>query len=182
VDKRILPGFRYRVRKLGGLNTNRYLFKGKALTLQSIGRGYGKRITFEGETLNSNNNYFYSDTHPAGFGFSLVAVEEEDQFCVTGLEDIHPLAEARIVSVLEQKELSSRLDEDKNLVKEVHVTINYNLEYVSSHHCMMPIYLPQRLQATGIAMIERKHRARKANTTFIEDIEVPHHGLVVFRA
>lgn len=181
MDKRILPGFRYRVRKLGGLNPERYLFKGKALTLQSIGRGYGKRITFEGETLNSNSNYFYSDTNPAGFGLSLVAVEAEQQFSVTGVEDTHPLAEAKIVSVLAQSEVCSRLEEDKSLVKEVRVTVNFDIEYVGGHR-MMPIYLPQRLQATGIAMIERKHRARKAFTTFIEDIEIPHHGLVVFRA
>jgi hypothetical protein len=183
VDKRVVPGFRYRVRKLGGSNPERFLFNGEALTLQSIGRGYGKRITFEGGKLNEpNENYFYSDTNPAGFGLTLVAVEAEDQFSVTALEDMHPLAEAKIVSVLEEKELSSRLEADKSLVKEVRVTITFDIAYVGGHHGMLPIYLPHRLRATGIAMIERKHRARKAFTTFIKDIEIPHHGLVVFRA
>ncbi len=44
VDPRITPGFQYRVRQLG---SGKYLFKGRAMTLQSIGMGYGKRITFK---------------------------------------------------------------------------------------------------------------------------------------
>ena len=63
----ILPGFRYRVRLSG---TNEYLFGGKALKLESIGQGYGKRITFESEDILENNNFFWSDSHEAGFAFS----------------------------------------------------------------------------------------------------------------
>jgi hypothetical protein len=182
VDKRIVPGFRYRVRKLGYTNPERYLFNAEPLTLQSIGRGYGKRITFEGEFLNDNTNYFYSDTNAAGFGLSLVAVEADDLFTVTAIENMHPLAEAKIVSVLEEKELSSYLEEDKILVKEVRVTVWFDIAYVGGAHGMLPIYLPHRLRATGIARVERLHRAEKAFTTCINDIEIPHHGLVVFRA
>ena len=44
-----------------------------------------------GEKLNENSNYFYSDTQPDGYGFSLVAVEAGNVFdicdqdnCVVG--------------------------------------------------------------------------------------------------
>ncbi|GFT80284.1 uncharacterized protein NPIL_246391 [Nephila pilipes] len=77
VDKGILPGFQYKVRKnLGG----EYLFDGKALTLETIGLGYGKRLTFQGESLNENDNYFWSDSRLHGYGFTLQAISPNTVF------------------------------------------------------------------------------------------------------
>ncbi|CAB3992457.1 Hypothetical predicted protein [Paramuricea clavata] len=67
VHSHVLPGVRYRVRLS---DTNEYLFGGKALKLESIGQGYGKRITFESKDILENNNFFWSDSHEAGFAFS----------------------------------------------------------------------------------------------------------------
>nr|KAG5699383.1 hypothetical protein BaRGS_008291 [Batillaria attramentaria] len=83
VDPRILPGFRYKVRHAGP-GAQRYLFEGRAMTLQSIGLGYGKRLTFTGESLNFNDNYFWSDSDPNGFAFSLEAVREGDRLSIYG--------------------------------------------------------------------------------------------------
>jgi len=181
VDKRILPGFQYRVRKLGGRNPERYLFRGKALALQSIGMGYGKRITFEGDTLNQNSNYFYSDTNPAGFALSLVAVSAGDQFTVTTPETEHPVAEVRLIEVESQEEIDCVVEEDMNLVKRVQLSFCFDVDYASDHG-LMALYSRQRLQATGTAVVERKKNARKAFTTFIEGIELPHHGPVTLKA
>lgn len=62
----------------------RYLFGGKALTLQSIGRGFARRVTFEpyGSTLNENNNYFWTDSRPEGFVFEIEAVSDGDKFTI----------------------------------------------------------------------------------------------------
>lgn len=64
----ILPGFRYRVRLTG---TAEYLFDGKALQLESVGQGYGKRLTFESKDILENDNYFWSDSNDTGFAFSI---------------------------------------------------------------------------------------------------------------
>ena len=74
VDKNIIPGFEYRVRLNG---TNEYLFDGEALCLQSIGQGYGKRLTFESDDLLENPNFVWSDSnHEDGFGFSIQVIKE----------------------------------------------------------------------------------------------------------
>lgn len=81
VDKRVVPGFRYVVRVN---RTSRFLFGGRPLLLESVGRGYGKRITFEAPPggLNENDNFFYSDTIAQGYGFAPVAVQVGDRFRV----------------------------------------------------------------------------------------------------
>lgn len=62
----------------------RYLFGGKALTLQSIGRGFARRLTFEpvDSTLNDNDNYFWTDSRPEGFVFEIEAVSIGDKFTI----------------------------------------------------------------------------------------------------
>lgn len=177
VDRSVVPGFRFQVRKLG---TERYLFKGKAMTVVNIGMGYGKRITFEGETLNHNSNYFYSDTHPEGYGFSLVAAEPEDLFVVH--DDTRPVAEARLEMVLNEKELSSEVEEDGSFVKKVAITFTCSIEYSGNKHGLMPLYTSERLQLDGMAIITRNRRARKAYTKFIKNVDLQHHGNCTFEA
>lgn len=86
VDKRITPGFKYRVRPLPSIGRpstiNKCLFNEKALTLKSIGRGYARRFTFEAENncLNNNDNYFWSDNRPEGYAFELELISEGDKF------------------------------------------------------------------------------------------------------
>lgn len=62
----------------------RYLFGGKALTLQSIGRGFARRLTFEplDSKLNDNDNYFWTDSRPEGFLFEIEAVSVGDKFTI----------------------------------------------------------------------------------------------------
>lgn len=88
VDKRVIPGFKYRVRPLPPVGktstTNPCLFGGRALTLQSIGRGYARRFTFEADknSLNDNENYFWSDNRPEGFAFELEVISDGDKFTI----------------------------------------------------------------------------------------------------
>lgn len=88
VDKRVIPGFKYRVRPLPsvGKSSTTYpcLFGGKALTLQSIGKGYARRFTFEADPnhLNDNANYFWSDNRPEGFAFELEIISDGDKFTI----------------------------------------------------------------------------------------------------
>ncbi|XP_045773438.1 uncharacterized protein LOC123872884 isoform X1 [Maniola jurtina] len=81
IDPRIVPGFYYRVRPA---NSRHHLFEGRSLLLQSIGMGYGKRITFKPDTLNAPENYFWSDSHPEGVGMEPRAVHPDMKFTITG--------------------------------------------------------------------------------------------------
>ncbi|XP_063624109.1 uncharacterized protein LOC134796091 isoform X1 [Cydia splendana] len=81
VDPRIVPGFHYRVRPAG---CRRHLFEGRSLLLQSVGMGYGKRITFKPDTLNAPENYFWSDSHPEGIGMEPRAIQPGMKFTITG--------------------------------------------------------------------------------------------------
>lgn len=60
------------------------MFGGRALELQSIGRGYARRFTFQPDSgqLNNNENYFWSDSRPDGFMFVLEVVSVGDKFTV----------------------------------------------------------------------------------------------------
>lgn len=86
VDKRVCPGFKYKVVPLPGPvgRQTSLLFGGRALTLISIGRGYSRRFTFEANNncLNENENYFWSDSRPEGFAFELEIVSDGDKFTI----------------------------------------------------------------------------------------------------
>ncbi|CAH1998645.1 unnamed protein product [Acanthoscelides obtectus] len=76
-DKRVVPGFKYRVRPLPEVgkpsDSHKCLFNEKAQVLKSIGRGYARRFTFE-------NDHFWSDNRPEGYAFELELVSEGDKF------------------------------------------------------------------------------------------------------
>lgn len=86
IDKRVIPGFKYRVRPLPSIGEDstkhECLFDGRALTLKSIGRGYARRFTFEADKnrLNDNENYFWSDNRQEGYAFELEVISENDKF------------------------------------------------------------------------------------------------------
>lgn len=58
-DPRVVPGFKYYVKPLQAPGVKPHclpaLFEGRALTLQSIGRGYARRFTFEADEGKYNN-------------------------------------------------------------------------------------------------------------------------------
>lgn len=91
IDKRITPGFKYKVRPLPSVGEkstiNKCLFKDRALTLQNIGRGFARRFTFQADKgkLNNNDNYLYSDNRPEGYAFELEVISEGDKFTIYDL-------------------------------------------------------------------------------------------------
>lgn len=93
VDKRIIPGFHYKVRPIGHKS---YLFEGNALQLVNIGMGYGKRITFKPDefNLNNNSNFFWSDSYPEGYGFQPQAVFCGMKFDI--MDATHRIGEATV--------------------------------------------------------------------------------------
>lgn len=93
LDERIVPGFYYRV-QLGGCGKK--LFGGRALRLDSMGRGYAKRITFRPEVLNCPEEFFWSDSHTEGFGFEVSAVRTGMEFVIKAKDTDNMLGRAHV--------------------------------------------------------------------------------------
>ena len=69
------------------------------MPLLSIGKGYGKRITLASDSKNFNDNYFYSDTNPSGYGFSLQLLKMGDEFTVYD-NSKNAIGEATVVKIM----------------------------------------------------------------------------------
>lgn len=133
IDPKICSGFMYRVRPL---TASKKLFKGQPLHLQSIGMGYGKRITFASEKRNGNQNYFWSDNYPSGYGFSIHVINEGEKFTIY---DANHLAIGS-VEIIEVEEPQFEIDDEEtfegNMVtKHVEVEMLGNVECCSVLDC-----------------------------------------------
>ena len=116
IDRNIAPGFRYKVREV---ETQKKLFNGQAKYLESIGQGYGKRLTFESDDVLENDNFFWTDSNEYGYAFSIEAVSVGDVF-IAKLRDTE-LGFAKITKVQDdQKVVSSEIQPD-GAVKRVKV-------------------------------------------------------------
>lgn len=171
MDPNIAVGFRYRVRRLGSMD---FYYGGKALTLMSMGKGYGKRLTFESSDVLSNDNYFWSDSHPEGFAFSVQAVEAGQSF---DMYDDSSREAGRVV--LEQVDagqtlVSSEVLDDGTMVKKVQVVAEVLLHYSADPHGLMSLHSEEALQISGIATLARPPRSRKA---VLKSIEIDHPDL-----
>jgi hypothetical protein len=177
VDKRIVTGWQYHVRSLEG---GQKYFGGRALALQSIGMGYGKRLTFESERYNKNNNYFWSDSQTGGYAFSLDVVESGCTFLVYD-EDDRQIGTAYIEVVNPaQMELSSTVDKDTGRIsKNVAVTFHCAVRYGADPHGILSLFSEQELQLTGVAISQKEKRQRRATLTMIK-VSLPNFGPCLF--
>ncbi|KAK7486611.1 hypothetical protein BaRGS_00022136 [Batillaria attramentaria] len=190
VDPRILPGFRYKVRHAGP-GAQRYLFEGRAMTLQSIGLGYGKRLTFTGESLNFNDNYFWSDSDPNGFAFSLEAVREGDRLSIYGNNGSGVLERSRSRGrlVRRKKFLASNSKNtgiyifvvhfflqvvNGDVIKRVRVTMRCNVIYHHHSHGRVDYKLHDMETLTGEAVLVKKRGSRVAALDSVHNVYLSH--------
>lgn len=173
VSKKITTGFKYRVRVLG---TNRYLFNGEAKTLLSIGMGYGKRLTFESENKNCNNNYFYSDSFPSGFGFTMVAVSPKETFTLYS-EDDREVGQVEVESVdNEQNVIQNEVMKNGTIKMTISVNAEFHIHYESSNHGVMSLFMEESLALQGLAVVKKEKSSRKACLQKIEQVFIPAFG------
>lgn len=135
IDRRIVPGFKYRVRPIDNevwififdvdyfafeyepLFTfaqefkDEYLFDGNGLTLQNIGNGYSRRIVFAPSNgqLNNNTNYFWSDSRTWGFAFQLELVSVGEKYTVYDISN-HPVGHLEIVQLQVSREYTGKFN------------------------------------------------------------------------
>ncbi|GFN84678.1 glutamate synthase [Plakobranchus ocellatus] len=184
VDSRVCPGFRYRVRRAGAVNNkgNSDMFwNGKARTLQSIGMGYGRRLTFEDDTLNHNECYFWSDSEPSGFAFSIHAVDEGQKFLIQD-EDDAVLGEVCVEAIHEPQEESSMEAVKGRVTKYVAVTLTCQVTYYHKHHHgLIELMAHEELETvSGQAVMVRPKASAKASLQAIESIFLPRLGKCKF--
>ncbi|CAN7986296.1 unnamed protein product [Ixodes hexagonus] len=181
VDKRVVPGFRYRVRVN---RTSRQLFDGRALTLESVGRGYGKRITFQAGPggLNDNDNYFYSDTIAQGYGFSPVAVEVGDRFRIRDSDSEEPCGDLLVAELLrDQSEISTEVLQDGTIERQIKVSFYAKFQSVSNR--LLDKQLPwNRVKVNAVAFLAKSRKARVASLErlVLEDCALAGYELVSF--
>ncbi|XP_023946396.1 uncharacterized protein LOC112051828 isoform X2 [Bicyclus anynana] len=157
IDPRVRTGFRYKIRPMQALDAPplsvkpRYLFDGKALTLQSIGRGFARRLTFDhdGSTLNENTNYFWSDSRPEGFVFEIEAVAIGDKFTIY---DANHEPQGTLEVIQQQKnqiELEQKISEDGSIEKRVKVNTLCKIEWYENDD------ITKLVPVSGIAILKK---------------------------
>ncbi|XP_071800934.1 uncharacterized protein [Asterias amurensis] len=183
VDQRIMPGFRYRVRVLNNSSNiaqqtsspPRHQFNGQALHLLRIGQGYGRRLTFTG-SLNDNPNFFWSDSDPSGYAFSMVAVDAGDQMVLTDLAR-RPIGRGTVEEVSPcQTELGTEITKDKTIIKRISVIMKVLLRYSCERHGMRSIRANETVIVRGVARVVKHAGKSQAFTKCIEQIELPIQG------
>ncbi|CAH1799874.1 unnamed protein product [Owenia fusiformis] len=179
VDKRVVPGFKYSVRNL---ESNKLLFKSRALPLQSIGQGYGKRITFKGDTFNENTNYFYSDTNSEGYAFSIKAVQEVQEFIICDNSDL-PIGRAIVQNAsMPQREIKME-SKDGAVVKYVEVNLICSVIYESNAHGLMSLHSSEDgVEISGIAKAVKHRKAKEAIVECIDGVSIPGFGICSLHA
>lgn len=168
IDPRVRTGFRYKVRPMQAVDVSplsvkpRYLFGGKALTLQSVGRGFARRLTFEpyGSTLNENTNYFWTDSRPEGFVFEIEAVSIGDKFTIY---DANHEPQGILEVVQQQKnqiELDQKISQDGIIEKRVKINTLCKVEWYENDAAakLVPV--------TGVALL-KKGRGNAAVTRVV---------------
>ncbi|XP_075237149.1 uncharacterized protein LOC142333652 isoform X2 [Lycorma delicatula] len=129
IDPRVVTGFRYRVRPID--QKTRYLFKKKALELQSIGRGYSRRLTFKADdgTLNENDNYFWSDSFPSGFAFELEVIGPGEKFTILDANHV-PVGTLEVLNCQAPQEEVGQITKNNGFVeKTVRVHLLCKIEF-----------------------------------------------------
>lgn len=172
VDKNIIPGFVYRVRLNG---TDDHLFDGEALRLQSIGQGYGKRLTFECDDLLENPNFFWSDSnHEDGYGFAIQVISEAMRLGVLDCQG-RRVAQAVVTAVDEAQEVEHSQIENGNVELQVRVTFECKLQFTGDEY--VPEYLRGNvieIPVSGLVVSRKTPLNLKAkNIEICQDVLIP---------
>lgn len=156
------------------MGTKDFLFDGEPRMLQSIGLGYGKRLTFRGETLNNNENYFWSDSRPEGYAFNISAVEAGDKFVMYD-EMLRVVGDVDILTVDDDQTEIKTVYETGCVKKFVHVRMTANVQYHNRHSLLMDV-TDHVISIEGTAEAVRQRGSVEAKTQQITDAHIPRLG------
>ncbi|KAL1462818.1 hypothetical protein WDU94_014625 [Cyamophila willieti] len=172
VDPRIVCGFRYRVRPIQDEESQkkeRLLFNGCALELQSIGRGYSRRLTFQPDegTMNDNPNYFWADSRPNGFAFEISVISPGDMFMIQDANHII-IGTLQVVSIQgSQEEITHQVLDDGEVEKTIRVRTFCKVEYFQDNnvgHALVPM--------SGVSIVSRARGSRSATVFRVTNVSL----------
>ncbi|XP_050391640.2 uncharacterized protein LOC126810549 [Patella vulgata] len=171
VHRQISPGFPYLVRYN---NSQRYLFNGEARCLKSIGMGYGKRLTFAGDTPN-DDCVFWSDSHPEGFAFSLVAVQGNQKFVIYTAQ-MEAVGEVLVESIMDEQEEESTECVNVAITKYVHVRMECSIKYYQRNHGLLELRHNDVESINGLAVLVKHKGEKRANLKCIQNVILSRFG------
>ncbi|KAH9525367.1 hypothetical protein Btru_001188 [Bulinus truncatus] len=174
IHESICPGFQYKVRRV---TSKEFFWNGQARTLLSIGTGYGARLTFSGEKLNDNENYFWSDSDPNGFAFSIQAVDVGQKFLIQDDEG-KVVGESVIDSIHGLQEETSMSSGKTGVTKHISVAFTCSITYYKQHHYGLKELMVHEIQETlaGEAVLFKSRSSRRANLVAIIKVFLPRIG------
>lgn len=131
--------------------------------------GYGRRLTFSSDVLNSNEFYFWSDSEPNGFAFSIQAVEIGQKFIVQDSMDSE-VGEVVINKICGPQEEVSMDSGENGVIKRVHVTVMCSVTYYQRHnHGLIELVSSKNEEVmTGEAILSKPRAVRKAKLASID--------------
>ena len=140
VHPHIVPGFKYLIRPLG--NSEKHLFEGKPLQLLTIGRGYARRLTFKPAPgcLNDDQNYFWTDSWPNGFGLELQLTNPGEEYTMLNVNHL-AVAHVTIMSLIgHQREIDHEQMADGTIYKTATFEAMVKIIWIDQGHA--PIIIP----------------------------------------
>jgi len=169
VDPRVTTGYKYRVRPLDQ-QRNHYMFGGRALALQSIGRGYARRFTFQPDAgkLNDNENYFWSDSRPDGFAFEIEVISFGDKFTVFDANNVAVAILEVVDAKTPQEELDHKVLKDGTIQKMVRVRLLCKVEWFEDCGAVV-------VPVSGTATVVRDRRGGVARVTTVSRVMLGSH-------
>lgn len=174
VDRRVCPGFRYKVRYVGRKDD---VFDGRGRYLVSVGMGYGKRLTFKGDNFNANDCFFWSDNDEDGYAFSHDVLEKGEKFILYD-SNSQPIGDVLIESATEFPQIEEFMETTTKRVKKVvrvrfACVINYHTRF---HGSLVDVTNQEIEIVEGIADVIKERREREARVQCIRDVHLMRAG------
>lgn len=168
VDDRICPGFKYHVRYLG---SNRQVFHGEPRLLESIGMGYGKRLTFKGDNPNIQDCVFWSDSNPEGYGFSISVINKGEKYMI--YDSLNQRIGDIVIESVQEPQVEEAMTCCKgDVTKMVRVQFTCSIQYHNRlDHSLYHIVNKDLQTVNGIAVVTRDRKSREAKVVCIKDIK-----------
>ncbi|VDH98704.1 Hypothetical predicted protein [Mytilus galloprovincialis] len=174
LDNRVCPGFTYHVRDL---RTDREVLEGEPRVLQSIGMGYGKRLTFKGDKRNLNDCYFWTDNNPEGYGFAIRVVSKGDNFVI--YDSLNQSIGDVVIESVEGPQVEESMKCCKgDITKMVRVRFTCSIRYHNKLEQNLYDIANQDLQSLdGLVEITKSKKSKEAMVSCIRDVNISKVGM-----
>ncbi|KAL5009570.1 hypothetical protein ScPMuIL_011875 [Solemya velum] len=176
VDRRVCPGFRYRVRYN---STEEYAFRGEPWLLASIGMGYSSRLTFTKGQGSSETYCFWPDNRDAGYSFSIDVLRGGDSFTV--VDSAGQVVGDAVVHSVNKYQMEQSMEADSGTVRK-YVCVHFacTVTYFQRHSDIINIDNKEDEVVKGIAEVVKEKREKEARTQCIADVFLSRVGNCTF--